>query len=153
MNKVQRKIMPYVLPVLTVFAIILFFASPKITGFFIAEPNMAYKNLDTVVTINTYTNQLIPENATIVVSMANQTAGMPVMEFIYRSGGPFNYINSENPAIKYKGYGFRGDYNYSLNLRYFNINTTLPLGNHTLNLEVLYDYFILSEYSVNLTVD
>lgn len=145
--------MPYVLPVVTILVVgLLLFTNPNITGFLIAE-DVTYNKLNVIVTLHTYINQLIPENATVLVKFANQTGRMAVKEFISRSGGPFNYINSENKAIKYKGYGFIGDYNYSLDLKYFNIDTTLLSGEYTLNVEVLYNYFILSEYSLNITLD
>lgn len=151
MNETQKKIMPYVLPIISIFIVGVFFLNPNITGFIVAE-NADSKNIDIDVTLYTYINRFIPENASVIITLDNQTAVMHVREFIARAGGPFNYIKSENREINFRGYGFIGDYNYTLNIGYFDIDATLSPGTYPLSVEVLYNYYILSEYSTNITI-
>ncbi|NQV08354.1 hypothetical protein HQ529_00715, partial [Candidatus Woesearchaeota archaeon] len=125
---------------------------PNITGFIVAE-NPGSEEVDIDVTLYTHTNRFIPENASVIVGLDDQKAEMHVKEFIARAGSPFNYIKSENREINFHGYGFIGDYNYTLNIGYFDINTILAPGTYPLTVEVLYNYYILSEYSTNITIE
>ncbi|NQV09356.1 hypothetical protein HQ529_05900, partial [Candidatus Woesearchaeota archaeon] len=68
MNKTQKKIMSYVLPVLSLFIVGLFFLNPNITGFIVAE-NPGSEEVDIDVTLYTHTNRFIPENASVIVSL------------------------------------------------------------------------------------
>lgn len=141
----NKQLMPYLLPLLTIFAALVFFIrDPTIVSYLVLDPN------DLAVKIETKAD-LIPEDAIIKVVLDGQEASMTVSEFIYRAGGEFNYTYGYLDSIGYEGYGFIGDYTYTLDLKYFEIND-VSKGDYTLKTEVLYNTLILASNEVNVTI-
>ena len=119
--------MPYLLPLLTIFAALVFFIrDPTIVSYLVLDPN------DLAVKIETKAD-LIPEDAIIKVFLDGQEASMTISEFIYRAGGEFNYT-----------YGYLDSIGYEIN--------DVSNGDYTLKTEVLYNTLILASNEVNVTI-
>ncbi len=113
MNK-ANKIMPYLLPIITVVTIsIIFIIKPEgITGFVIA-PEVQNDNTAKI-EIRISNTTMVPINSIVEIMLNNQTYTLSIEEFIQKSGNTPKLIYGEIPEINYSGKGYIGDYSVSV---------------------------------------
>ncbi len=124
------KLMPYLLPFVTVFIVILYLTSgSNITGYVVKEIE-----IDADITLITEKNSYIPEDALVIISLDDEITEISVKDFIKKSNNEFELTN----------YGYTGNYNYTLKLDEVVNNNLLNKGKHKLKMEVKYGEIILS---------
>ncbi len=140
----------YILPVLSILAVVVFLLRPDVTGFVTARTPVS----ELVANISILINQdgFVPEDAVITVYLDDRSASMPFSEFVKKAGSGHNMIYGNVPAIGYEGKGYGGIYNYALEISAFGIDTVVASGEHTLKMEVSYDGRIISQNTQTITV-
>ena len=105
----MNKIMPYILPIITITIISIFLiAQPKgITGYAVLEQNKEIKITST---------RIIPKNSIVEIETNSQTYSLTIEEFIAKSKTKPTIIYSEIPEINYKGEGYIGNYSVDFGL-------------------------------------
>ena len=108
-----NKIMPYLLPIITIIILsIVFITKPAITGFVAAEQ----ENNKETTKIRISSTTIIPEGSIVEIRADNQTYEFTIEDFILKSGNTPKYIYSDIPEINYSGKGYIGDYSVSLDI-------------------------------------
>ncbi|MBW2980858.1 hypothetical protein KY360_05570 [Candidatus Woesearchaeota archaeon] len=117
-----NKIMPYLLPIITIISLlVVFITKPAITGFVAAEQE---DNTETT-KIKISSTTIIPEGSIVEITANNQTYEFTMEEFILKSGNTPEYIYGNIPEINYSGKGYIGDYSASLDI--LGIDTSLTV--------------------------
>ena len=115
MRITNHKIMPYILPIITIIVLsIVAITKPSITGFAVQEQNAIEIRIS---------NTTIPINSTVEIVSNNQVHTISIEEFIAKSGTTPNIIYSEIPEINYYGKGYIGNYAVSMAELGLNIST------------------------------
>jgi hypothetical protein len=133
----------YILPLLSILAVIVFFLRPDITGFVTATAPSSEVTANISIMINQ--DGFIPENALVTVYLDDRSAGMPFSEFVRRAGSGHNMLYASVPEIGYEGNGYGGVYAYSLGISAFGLDTAVTPGEHTLKIEVSYEGRVISQ--------
>jgi hypothetical protein len=109
----MNKVMPYILPIITIIIISIFLTvKPKgITGFTVLEQNKEIKITST---------RIIPKNSIVEIEANDKTYKLSIEEFIAKSKKEPTIIYSELDEINYKGEGYIG--NYSVDFSLFGLN-------------------------------
>lgn len=123
MNK-ANKIMPYLLPIITVITIsIIFIIKPGgITGFVIAPE--VQNDYTAKIEIRISNTTMVPINSSVEIMLNNQTYTLSIEEFIQKSGNTPKIIYGEIPEINYSGKGYIGDYSVSISKLGLNTNNS-----------------------------
>ena len=140
----------YILPVLSILAIIVFLLRPELTGFVTAVAPVSELAANIIIMINQ--DGFVPENAVISVYLDDRSAGMRFSEFVKKSGMGHNMIYGSVPAIGYEGNGYGGVYNYVVSISEFSLDTAVSPGEHELRIEVTYDGRIISQNNQTVTI-
>jgi hypothetical protein len=141
---------PYILPVISLVAIILFL-KPNLLG---GITGFAIQSMDAEIKISA--SEIIPENSLIVVTInnlnqtTNQTANLTIGEFV-KLAGKKERSYGRLPAIGYEGYGYLGT--YSLPLSSLDLDLNLEKGKYNLTIKIIYDNTIISEVSEIIFVE
>jgi hypothetical protein len=135
----------YLLPLLSLLVILFFLITtkPDITGLTIADNQE--QTFDASLSLTTNENELLPENAEIIILFNNQGRSLTVKEFIEKTNQNFHYTTGELPLVNYQGKGYTGDYSYNLNLSTIGFNTSLEPGSYPLQMSIVYQDIVLSE--------
>lgn len=142
------------LPVVSVLIVLGFlsFSQPQITGFAVGNVSPGLRTLDALVSLQTFSGELIPDTAVVVVMLDARKAILPIKEFILGTGKPFNYTLGTLPSINYTGLGFTGDYLYALSLSEFPIDREVKKGEHHLTMQIVYLQHVLFEKREDIAV-
>ncbi len=152
LKKIQLYIVPF-LSLLIVFGF-LFFTKPTPTGMAILDINSSPdRSITAKVTLKLSSNELIPEDSLVVVMLDDREASMPIKEFINISNQPYNYTKGTLPIANYEGYGYIGDYTYSIDISKFKLDTKVLTGDHTFTTRIVYKDKILYEKKNRFTVE
>lgn len=135
----------YILPIISVLAVLVLVLNPDITGFMVAEPSERQVFADISVSINE--DGFIPEDSIITVYLGKRKSSMDFKEFVKKTGKGYNWIKSEIPQMGYEGYGYGGIYTYSIDINEFDIDTILRSGEYELVIEVSRENYVISETS------
>ena len=142
----KKIIISIALPIVSILIIIGFIASTnQITGLVILDNTTSQHLIDADITLKTYPDELLPENAHIQISIGNTTASLTIKEFIEKTGTPYNQSYGALPVINYVGRGFTGNHTYKLNLSQLNIDRNIGTGSHTLKTSIVYNGELLFE--------
>ena len=138
----MNKFLPYVLPLFSLFAVIILlsFTDSTITGLAVAEPKF-YANI----TLTTSDDELLPETTMVEVEFKGRTSKMILKEFIKKTGQEYNYTYGVNNLLSYEGFGFIGNDHYSLPITEFELDRTISEGEHNIIIRIIYDEIIISE--------
>ena len=149
----SKIIISILLPLFSIAAILLFvnITNNTITGSVVFNQNST-RYIDADVSLTTYPDEILPENAYIVITLDNSTSKMSVKEFIQRTGMGYDYTYGSVPAANYLGRGYTGNYTYRLNLSQFNVNRKVGFGNHVFTTSIIYKGTILSERAKTIFV-
>lgn len=151
-----KKIRIYILPFISLIIIIGFFifTKPTPTGMAVLDINSSPERTITAkVTLKLSKNELIPESALVIVMLDDRKASMPIKKFIEISKQPYNYIKGELDIVNYKGYGYVGDYTYSIDLENFDLDKKIFTGDHTFTTKIVYNNKVLYEKETIFTVE
>ncbi len=151
-----KKIQLYVVPFFSILIIIGFFifTKPTPTGMTVLDINATTERTITAkVTLKLSKNELIPESALVIVMLDDRKASMPIKKFIEISKQPYNYTKNTLPLADYEGYGYIGDYMYSIELSNFDLNTKVLTGDHTFTTKIVYNNKVLYEKETIFTVE
>lgn len=140
----------YILPVMSILAVLILFLRPDITGFVVAGPseNQIFANIS--VSINE--DGFIIEDSLVTVYLDDRKSEMVFSEFVRRTGRSYERIRAEVPEIGYDGYGFGGVYTYVLDISEFDIDTVVDRGAHTLRVKVSYGEHVFSDTTRRIEV-
>lgn len=143
----------YILPIVSVILIALFLANPDITGLIVGTggPDNDIKQLSGKVRITVREN-IIPEDSVVTVYLNGQNSGMPVKEFIEKSGEAYELAYGQITEIGYEGRGYAGEHSYTLDLSEFDLDLYLEPGEYTLITEVSYENFVISSISEDILI-
>ena len=149
-----RLIISLILPITSFFIIIgfVFYGNPSYTGMVTYEIGNSTRMIQSDVILKTKENEIVPEYAIIKISLDDKRAMLTVKEFIEKTKKPFNYTYGSLEKISYTGYGYSGNYSYTLNLSDFSINTTINLGSHSFVTEITYEDKILFRQEKDIIV-
>lgn len=137
----------YALPAFSVLVLLgyISMSQPAITGFAAINITEEYKELDADINLQTYAGEVLPDTTKVAITLDRETAFMTLGDFIRRTGEPFNYTKGKLAAINYEGYGFGGNFTYSLPLSAFNIFRKVKPGEHTIKMQLIYLQHVLLE--------
>ena len=138
----------YILPIISILAVLILILRPDITGFMVAEPLSV--SADISVSINE--DGFIPEDSIVTVYLDDRKSEMAFSEFVMRTGRGHERIIDEIPKIGYDGYGYAGIYTYALDISEFDIDTILEPGEHNLTIEVSYGNYVILYTSQKIEV-
>ena len=151
-----------IIPIVSVIAIFSYFIlSPNITGITGFVGMHQLQRIDAQILIASSQNQVIPEGSIIKVTLLERInnitqiqdeASMPVSEFIALSGLSHEILEGENKGISYFGKGYSGQYNYTVPLSSFGINTVMQKGDYFLETSLSYEKMIISTVRRNIVV-
>lgn len=150
-----KKIQIYIVPVLSLLTIMgfFFFTKPTPTGMAILDINSSPDmSITAKVTLKLSKNELIPENALVIVTLDDRETSMPIKKFIELSNQPYNYTKGTLDIANYEGYGYIGDYTYSIDLSNFDFDTKVIAGDHTFTTKIIYKEKVLYEKEALFTV-
>ncbi len=148
-----HKIIPYVLPITTLLAItiILLFARPSITGFFIA-PQKQFLNAEIKITAD----EVLPEdarvNAYLEGNISKEIFRMNIKDFMNKypeAMNNFSYKQGKNNQLNYEGFGYIGS--YVLNIGNLDVEN-LEKGKYTLKTEIIWQGKPVSETTQEVAV-
>lgn len=153
-----KKIQFYIVPLISLIIIFSFLIFTKQTE---SPVGMAVLDIDTIpensvtakVTLKLSKNELIPENALVIVMLDDKKASMPIKQFIMLSNQPFNYTEGTLPIADYEGYGYIGDYTYSIDLSNFDLETKVAAGNHKFTTKIVYKDMVLYEKETSFVIE
>ena len=151
-----KKIQIYILPLISLVVIISFLLAtkPSPTGMAVLEINATPDRAITAkVTLKLSKNELIPEDALVVVILDDREASMPIKKFIEISNQPYNYTKGTLHIADYEGYGYIGDYSYSIELSNFELDTKILTGEHTFTTKIIYNEKVLYEEQIPFTIE
>ncbi len=150
-----KKIKIYILPFISLIVIISFLIAtkPSPTGMAIIDIEPQESSVTAKVTLKLSKNELIPEDALVFVILDDKEASMPIKQFIELSNQPFNYTQGTLPIANYEGYGYIGDYTYSIELSNFNLDTKVFTGKHTFTTKIIFEDKVLYEQEIPFTVE
>jgi len=142
----------YILPIISIILIAVVLFRPDITGLITGtgEPTNEIKHLTGKVRISVF--EIIPEDSIVTVFLNDQGSGMPIKEFIEKSGGEYELKYGEVPEIGYEGYGYGGEHSYTLELSEFGLDLDLKPGEYTLITEVSYENFVISSTAEDILI-
>ena len=133
----------YILPIVSIIIISMaFLYDPSFTGQVIGDSEVE-SLIDAKIRVSV-NDGIIPEDAVIIVTLANETSEMGIGEFIRKTGKSFQYSYGSIPEIYYEGYGYEGPAEYTLDLREFDLEMTLSSGEYVLTNSVYYKDTLLS---------
>jgi len=139
----NQKMLPYILPAITIIAGMLFFLKPNITGFAV----VGEQRPDISIIITFYQNELLPESTEVVVILNHEELAFPLRKILEKSGRPYNHTSGELEAIGYSGYGFRGNGTYAATLSSLGADLIIPKGAHNLTTRIIFNQTVLTEDS------
>ncbi len=141
----------YVFPIISIFIIVALFLNPGITGLITGTGGSSeIKHLSAKVRI-TVSENIIPEGSVVTVSLGDQSSGMPIKEFIERSGEEYEFKYGQIPEIGYEGYGY-AEGHYTLDLSEFDLDLDLEPGEYTLVTEISHENLVLSNTAEEILV-
>ncbi len=153
-----KKIQLYIVPILSliIFATIFTFTKPTLgpTGMAVSDINPTDERTVTAkVTLKLSKNELIPKDSLVMVSLDDREASIPIKEFIKISNEPYEYAQGTLEIADYEGYGYIGDYTYSIDIENFNLDTKVLTGEHTFTTKIVYNNHVLYKKETTFTVE
>ncbi len=139
----KKEFIPYLLPILTIIALIsVAFLNPNITGFAVKNTQ---EKVSANVVILTDASVVLPKDALVEVSLDDKKASMSVKDFIEKNGSWYEIKNGAYPLINYYGEGYTGNHVYSLKLDAFNLGLIDNREVHNLSIVIYYKDKIVSQ--------
>ena len=155
----SNKTLPYILPLISVIALIFVFSRPDITGMLVSP---AGGEVNAQIRVITSPDQAIPAGSKISVHImgtdANsgrdieRSASMTIEEFILLSGNEAERGDGIEPSVQHSGPGYAGSSNYTVPLSVFDIERGLPPGRYVIRTEVSHVGDVISSIEKDIVV-
>lgn len=151
-----KKIRLYIVPFLSIVIILFFlffFKTPETPTGLTALDITEERTITAKVTLKLSKNELIPEDSLVIVMLDDKETSMPIKQFIELSQQPYEYIQGKQPIASYEGYGYIGDYTYSIDLSNFDLDRKVLSGDHKFTTKIIYKEKVLYEKKNPFTVE
>ena len=143
----SRKIISIGLPFVSVVLVVgfLLFTQPQITGLAVGEFEGGKRTIDAAISLETVSGEIIPETASVAISLDDRQAVLRVRDFIAQSGGDYEYVKGSVESIGYEGNGFTGNHTYTIQLASLPLDNRVDPGEHTFRIKMTYLQHVLLE--------
>lgn len=139
----MKKILPYILPIITVLLIFsVLLIDPELTGFAVFE------NKEVMIELNTFKDLVLPENAELEVKINNESSKLTIKEFIERTGEDYELIEGEIEELNFSGIGYTGNQTYYLSVSEFGFENAYGKD---IEINVYYEDLLISSQSIKIT--